>query len=122
LAAAGADTALGRQFEDFLADGQRGVIPSLGSRILRLLTPLPLGSRGVVLGIRQVIGAIVARVGFGASSEEIGLELAFLAFELCDGPLQRSDAAQGLAMPTLPITHLLTEFEVLALQAIGLGV
>lgn len=121
MAAAGADTVLGRQFEDFLADGQRGVIPSLGSRVLRLLTPLALGSQGVVLGILQVMGAIVARVGFGASSEEIGLELAFLAFEQGDGLLPRGDAAQGIAMPTPPITHLLTQFEVLAVQGLDFG-
>jgi hypothetical protein len=74
------------------------------------------------LGIIQVIGAIVPRLGLGASSKQIGLELAFLAFELFDLLLQGGDALQGIAMATLPIPGLLTEFEVLALQAINLGV
>jgi hypothetical protein len=94
-----------------------GVIPSLGTRIPRLLAPVPLGCPGVVLGIIQVIGAIVPGLGFGASSEQIGLELAFLAFELFDLLLQRGDAVEGIAMARLPISDLLTEFEILALQA-----
>jgi hypothetical protein len=114
-ATAGADRLLGRQFDDFLTAGQMGVIPSLGTRIPRLLAPVPLGCLGVVLGILQVIGAIVAGSGFGASSEQIGLELAFLAFELFDLPLQRGDAVEGIAMTRLPISDLLTEFEILAL-------
>ena len=32
------------------------------------------------------------------------------------------DALQGIAMTTLPVSDLLTEFEVLALQAIDFGV
>src|SRR5262249_217081 len=47
----------------------------------------------------------------------IGLELAFLAFELFDLLLQRGDAIEGIAMTRLPISDLLTEFEILALQA-----
>jgi hypothetical protein len=99
-----------------------GVIASLGTRVPRLLAPVPLGCPGVVLGIIQVVGAIVPRLGFGASSEQIGLELAFIAFKLFDLLLQCGDALQGIAMATLPIPGLLTEFEVLALQAIDLGV
>ena len=87
-----------------------------------MLAPVPLGCLGVVLEIIQVIGAIVPRLGFGASSEQIGLELAFLAFELFDLLLQRGDAVEGVAMTILPISDLLTEFEVLALQAIDFGV
>src|SRR3954471_10065018 len=98
-----------------------GVIAALRSRVLRLLAAIPLGSLGVVLGIIEVIGAIVPRSGLGASSEEIGLELAFLAFELFDFLLQRGDASQGIAMTTLPISHLLTQFEVLALQGLDVG-
>jgi len=67
------------------------------------------------------MGAIVPRLSLGVSSEEIGLELAFLAFELFDFLLQRGDAAQGIAMTTLPISHLLTQFEVLALQGLDFG-
>ena len=99
---------------EFLTDGQMGVIPSLGTRVPRLLAPVPLGSLGVVLGIIQVIGAIVPRLGFGASSEEIGLELAFFAFKLFDLLLQRGDAVEGIAMTRLPISDLLAEFEILA--------
>jgi len=99
-----------------------GVIPSLGTRGARLLTPVPLGSVGIVLGILQVIGAIGPGLDFGASSEQIGLELAFLAFELFNLLLQAGDAVQGIAMTTLPISDLLTELEVFALQAIGFGV
>ncbi len=48
--------------------------------------------------------------------------LAFLAFELFDLLLQRGDAVEGVAMTILPISDLLTEFEVLAVQAIDFGV
>ena len=113
---------LGRQFDEFLTVGQMGVIPSLGTRIPRLLAPVPLGCLGVILGIIQVMGAIVPRLGFGASSEQIGLELAILAFQWFDLLLQRGDAVEGIAMTRLPISDLLTEFEVLALQAIDFGV
>jgi hypothetical protein len=99
-----------------------GVIPSLGTGVARLLAPVPRVSLGVVLGILQLIGAIVPRSGFGASPEQIGLELALLAFELFDRLLQRGDAVEGIAMTRLPISGLLTEFEVLALQAIDFGV
>jgi hypothetical protein len=99
-----------------------GVIPSFGARIPRLLAPVPLGSLGVVLGILQIIGAIVPGLDFGAWSEQIGLELALLAFQLFDLLLQRGDAVEGIAMARLPISGLLTEFEVVALQAIDFGV
>jgi hypothetical protein len=118
LAAAWADTSLRGQFEGFLAEGEMGVIPSLGTRVPRLLAPVPLGTLVVVVEIIPVIGAIVSRSGFGASSEEIGLELAFFAFKLFDLLLQRGDAAEGVAMTRLPISDLLAEFEVLALQAL----
>jgi hypothetical protein len=112
---------LGRKIAGFLAGRQVGVIASLGPGVLRLLTPLPLGSLRVALGIIEIIGTIVPRLGFGASSKEVGLELAFFAFELFDLLLQGGDAAQGIAMTTLPISDLLSEFEVLALQALDLG-
>jgi hypothetical protein len=105
-----------------LTDGEMGVIPSLGTWVARLLAPVPLGFLGVVLRILQVVGAIVPRLGFGASSEQIGLELALRAFQLFDLLFQRGDALQGIAMATLPIPGLLTEFEVLALQALDFGV
>ena len=41
-------------------------------------------SMSLVLGIVQVIGAILQRRGFGASAEEIGLELPFFPLELLD--------------------------------------
>jgi hypothetical protein len=113
---------LGRQCDEFLTGGQMGVIAPLGTSIPRLLAPIPLGCPGVVPGIIQVIGAIVPGSGFGASSEEIGLELAFLAFESFDLLLRRGGAVEGIAMTILPISDLLTEFEVLALQAIDVGV
>jgi len=122
LAAARADTLLGRQYEELLADGQMGVIAALGAGVLWLLTPLPLGSLRVVPRIIEVIGAIVPWLGFGASSEQIGLELAFLALELFDLLLRRGEAVEGIAMARLPISDLLTEFEVLALQALDFGV
>jgi hypothetical protein len=113
---------LGRQFDEFLTAGQMGVIAPLGTSIPRLLAPVPLGCPGVVPGIIQVVGAIVPGSGFGTSSEEIGLKLALLAFELFDLLLQRGDAVEGIAMARLPISGLLTEFEVVALQAIDFGV
>ena len=70
--------------------------------VLRLLAPFPLGMLGIVLGIVQVIGAIVQRLGFRASSEKISLELPLLTFELFDFLLECGDAEQGTAMATLP--------------------
>ena len=81
-----------------------------------MLTPFPLGLLGIVLGIVQVIGAILQRLGFRASSEKIGLELPLFTFELLDFLLECGDAFQGIAMATLPISDLLAEFEILALQ------
>jgi hypothetical protein len=92
-----------------------GVIPSLGSAVLRLLVPFPLKFPGVVLGNVEVIGAIAPRGGLGASPEEIGLELAFFTFELFDFLLHLGAAVQGIAMATFPICGLLAEFEVLTL-------
>jgi hypothetical protein len=112
---------LRRQFEGFLTDGQMGVIPSLGTQVPRLLAPVPLGSLGVVLGIIQLIGAIVPWLGFGASSKQIGLELTFFAFEVFDFLPQRGDALQGIVMATLPIPDLLAELEILAIRAMDLS-
>ena len=116
-----ADTLLGRKIDECLTDRQPGIISPLGSVVLRLLTPFPLGLLGVVLGIVQVIGAIVEWLGFRASSKEVGLELPFFTFELLDFLLECGDAFQGIAMATLPISDLLAEFEVLALQALDFG-
>ena len=107
---------LGGKFEEFLADRQLGIIAPLGSVVLRLLAPFPLGMLGVVLGIVKVIGAIVERLGFRASSEKIGLELPLFTFELFDFLLECGDAEQGIAITTLPISDLLAELEILALQ------
>ena len=95
-----ADTLLGGKFEEFLVNRQPGIIAPLGSVVLRLLAPFPLGMLGVVLGIVQVIGAILQRLGFGASSEKIGLELPLFTFELFDFLLECGDAKQGIAMAT----------------------
>jgi hypothetical protein len=113
---------LGGKFEEFLADRQSGIISPLGSVVLRLLAPFPLGMLGVGLRIVQVIGAILQRLGFGASSDKIGLELPLLAFQLFDLLLPRGDAVESIAMTTLPISDLLTEFEIFALQPIDFGV
>ena len=87
--------------------------------VLRLLTPFPLGLLGVVLGIVQVIGAIFFTVRLPpASSKEVSLELPFFTFELLDFLLQCGDAFQGIAMATLPRSHVLAQFEVLALQGL----
>ena len=72
----------------------------------------------VVLGVVQVIGTILQRRGLGATTEEVGLELAFLTLELFDLEFQLSDAAQGISMATLPIAGLHTQLEILALQVI----
>jgi hypothetical protein len=48
--------------------------------------------------------------------------LALLAFELFDLLIRGGDAWEGIAMATLPIPGLLTEFAVLVLQAIDFGV
>ena len=116
-----ADTLLGGNIDECLTDRQPGIISPLGSVVLRLLTPFPLGLLGVVLGIVQVIGAILQRLGFRASSKEVSLELPFFTFELLDFLLECGDAFQGIAMATLPISDLLAEFEILALQALDFG-
>ena len=108
---------LGGKFDEFLADRQLGIIAPLGSVVLRLLAPFPLGMLGIVLGIVQVIGAIVQRLGFRASSEKIGLKLPLFTFELVDFLLECSDAELGITMATLPISDLLAELEILAFQA-----
>jgi hypothetical protein len=51
LAAIGTRILLGRQFGDVRANQKVGVIPSLGSGVLRLLAPFPLLFLGVDLGI-----------------------------------------------------------------------
>ena len=112
-----ADTLLGGKIDECLTDRQPGIIAPLGSVVLRLLAPFPLGMLGVVLGIVEVIGAIVERLGFRASSEKIGLELPIFTFELLDFLLECGDAFQGIAMATLPISELLAELEILAFQA-----
>jgi hypothetical protein len=111
------DTFLGRQYAVLVLDWQMGVIPSFGAGVVRLLAPFPPRSPGVVLGIVQVIGAITPRRFLGAFPEEVRLEFAFFPLELFDFLLQLSDAAEGLAMETLPIARLLTQFEVLALES-----
>ncbi len=92
FATAWADTLVGGSSRGSHGRADVGVIPSLGTAVPRLLAPVPLGSLGVVLGIIQLIGAIVPWLGFGASSKQIGLELAFFAFELFAFLLQRGDA------------------------------
>ena len=65
--------------------------------MLRLLAPLPFRFLSLVLGIVQVIGAILQRRGFGASAEEIGLELPFFPLELltfCSNAAMRSRASR----------------------------
>jgi hypothetical protein len=91
------------------------VIPSLRSGVLRLLSTFSLGFPGVILRIIQVVGAVAPSRVLGASSEEIGLELAFLAFELYDFLFDRGDALQRIAMATLPVCGLLAESDVLTL-------
>jgi hypothetical protein len=82
-----------------------------------LLATAPPSLLGVGLGIIQIVGAIIPRSGLGAPSEKIGLELALLAFKLLDLLLQGGDAVEGIAMARLPISCLLAELEILALQA-----
>jgi hypothetical protein len=53
--------------------------------------------------------------------EKIGFELAFLAFELLDFPLQRGDPLQGIVMATFPIASLLTEFEIFSFETLVRG-
>ena len=112
-----ADTLLGGKIDEFLTDRQPGIIAPLGSVVLRLLAPFPLGLLGVVLGIVQVIGAIVEWLGFRASSKEVGLELPLFTFELLDFLLECRDPFQGIAMATLPISDLLTESKILPFQS-----
>ncbi len=69
-----------------------------------------------------MMGAIVPSLGFCTSSKEVGLELTLFALELFDFLLQCGDATQGIAMTALPVSRLLTEFEVLTFHAINFGV
>ncbi len=66
-----------------------------------------------------MIGAIPQRLGFGASSEKIGLELPLFTFEVFDFLLSRSDAEQGVAMTTLPISDLLAELKILTFHPLA---
>ena len=75
-----------------------------------------LGFLGVVLGIIQVIGAILRGVVSERRPKRSAWSCAFFPLELFDFLLQRGDAEQGIAMATLPITDLLAEFEILASQ------
>jgi hypothetical protein len=113
LAAIGTRALLGKQFGDTRANRQMGVIPSLGSGVLRLLAPFPLRFLRVDLGITKVIGTIASGRGLSASPEEIGLELAFFTFEFFGLPIQPRDPLQGIAMPTSPIASVLAELVVL---------
>jgi hypothetical protein len=121
LTAAGADTLLRRQFEEFLMGRQAGVIAAFGSGVPRLLAPVPPGLLRRILGIVEAMGAIVQGLLFGASSEEIGWELPLFPFEVFDFLLQGRDTEQGIAMATLPGSDLLAELEVLAVQSLEVG-
>jgi len=109
---------VGSYFEEALPDWQMRIVPSLRSGVLWLLSTFPLGFPGAVLRIIQVIGAVAPSRVLGASSEEVGLELTFLALELFDFLLYRGDALQGIAMATLPVFGLLAEAEVLTSQSL----
>ncbi len=102
-------TLLGGKIDELLTDRQPGIIAPLGSVVLRLLAPFPLGMLGVVLGIVQVIGAILQRLGFGASSEKIGLELPLFTFELLDFFLALASWCAGSAIKRpckpVPVTY-----------------
>ena len=119
MTAIGADTLLVGKLEEDLADRKPGIISPLGSVDSPVAGPVSAsGCSGVVLGIVEVIGAILQRLGLGASAEEIGLELPLFTFELFDffvptWPMRQ----QGITMATLPISDLLTELEILASQA-----
>src|SRR5689334_7406779 len=76
--AVGADTFLGRQFDELLTDRKRGIIAPLRSGIARLLAALSSRPRRVALGVVQVIGTILQRRGLRATTEAIGLELTLL--------------------------------------------
>ena len=67
-----------------------------------------------------MIGAILQRLGLGASAEKIGLKLPLFTFELLDFCSKVAMRQQGIAMATLPISDLLTELEILASQVLGL--
>jgi hypothetical protein len=59
LTAAGADTSLRRQFPEFLAGQQVGIIAAPGAGVPRLLAPVPPRHLRRILGIVEVMGAIV---------------------------------------------------------------
>src|ERR1700677_1391856 len=121
LAATRTGALLGRQFDELVTNLQMRVIPSFGSGVVRLLAPFPLRFLGIVLGIIQVIGAILSSRGLGTSPEKVGFELAFFTFELFDFLFQLGDALQGIAMATFPISDLLAEFKVFTLETLNLG-
>jgi hypothetical protein len=106
---------------EFLVGGQVGIIAAPGAGVARLLAPVPPGLWRRIVGIIEVVGAIVQGLVFGASSEEIGSELPLFPFEVFDFLLQGRDAGQGITMATLPETDLLAKLEVLASQALELG-
>ena len=100
--------------------GGMRIVPSLRSGVLWAVVHVSAGNPGSRLEDHPShwSGFTAPSRVLGASSEEVGLQLAFLAFELFDFLLYRGDALQGLAMAALPVFGLLAEAEVLTLQSL----
>jgi hypothetical protein len=103
------------EFDAFLANGQVGVIPSLGARPLRLLATTPNGT--IQLGIFQIVCAVQSRGLFAATAEEVSLQLEIFTGKLVSFLLGGFEAFDGPCTHGLPVTHLLFEALVIPLQA-----
>ena len=78
-----------------------------------LLAPIPLGLGGRLLGILQVIGAILAGLLFRFATEKVSLEFADFAAQKLQFLVHFFEALAGSSMHALPIAGLLPQFQIL---------
>ena len=93
-----------------LTHGQMAVIAASGRRLAGLSPAWPLGLG--VGGILEFIGAVAARLLLGTASKAFGLQLADLSAELFVLLLHGRETAQGIGVSALPISGLLSQFQV----------
>src|SRR5207245_8907261 len=101
-----------RQVPEWPADRKVAIVRAWGARVPRLVAAWSLWP-GLV-GIFELIGAIAARLLFRLASERLRLQFPVLATEVFDFGFQLRDAPARLSMHALPVTGLLTQFEILA--------
>jgi hypothetical protein len=80
---------------------------------------MTLGFCGGLLGILQVIGAILAGLLFRFATEKVSLEFADFAAQKLPFLVHFFEALAGTSMHALPIAGLLPQFEILPPQAVN---